>query len=398
MKLVVLTNILAPYRIPLFESLKRRVGEFTVLLMAKREENRQWEIGAVPFKTELLPGFHVRPGGHEVSLHINYGVLRVLRRLAPDVVLSGGFAPANVAALLYCKLYRRRFVGWGELTLRDGADSSFLRRGLRRWVTTQSDGSIASSSDAREAFLHYGGPTHRTLLCLMPIDVDQFRRRTEAFRRTAEWRRMRAQYPGPVLLSVGRLTDSKGYPELFKMYRRILEVLPEVSLVIVGDGPERGRYQKHVRDRGWKNVRFSGFVQADELPRYLAVSDLFVFPTRFDRYGAVLGEAMAAGLPVVSSIPASATKDLVEDGKTGFRIDPQDIDTAAATIVKALEMTAGEREAMTTAAYARVKQLDSDAAADSMTGFFLSLLDPGRCSDAVLGQAKAGKEIGAHDA
>ena len=98
MRLVIVTNILTPYRVPLFKTLAEQVDDLTVLLMAEQEENRQWQLGPVPFKTEILPGWHARPKGAEVSLHFNYGVIRRLRRLDAEVVLSGGFAPAHLAA------------------------------------------------------------------------------------------------------------------------------------------------------------------------------------------------------------------------------------------------------------------------------------------------------------
>ena len=95
MNVVVVTNILTPYRVPLFEALAEQCEQFTVLLMAEREENRQWVFGELPFRTEVLPGWHVRPRGAEVSLHLNYGVVRRLRLLNPDIVLSGGFAEVH---------------------------------------------------------------------------------------------------------------------------------------------------------------------------------------------------------------------------------------------------------------------------------------------------------------
>ena len=156
MKLVVVTNILTPYRVPLFARLAQQLDDCTVFLMAEREENRQWEIGSVPFRTELLPGWHLRPKGTEVSLHLNYGVVKRLRRLDPDVVLSGGFAPAHLAAFVYCKLFRKRYVQWGEFTLRDGAQSSPVRRFLRRKMISGADACVASSNEARDAFWHYG--------------------------------------------------------------------------------------------------------------------------------------------------------------------------------------------------------------------------------------------------
>ena len=58
MNLAVITNILTPYRVPLFEAIGKRVDRLHVLLMAEREENRDWILGATPFQCDVLPGFH----------------------------------------------------------------------------------------------------------------------------------------------------------------------------------------------------------------------------------------------------------------------------------------------------------------------------------------------------
>lgn len=377
MNLVVVTNILTPYRIPLFEALAHRVEDFTVLLMAEREENRQWRLDQPRFRVVLLPGIHYRPQGRAVSLHLNYGTMSCLRQLRPDVVLSGGFTSANVAAFVYCKVFRKRFVGWGELSRRDCEPTGMVRGLLRRWMITGSDGSIASSSDATDAFVHYGAPRDRVLLSLMAVEVDKLRQRTRAYRETEACRTARRKFKGPVLLSIGRLTRSKGYPELFDIYRRLRAWRPDLSLVIVGDGPDRERYARYVMQQGWRHVHFSGFVQTDELPKYLAVADLFVFHTLTDPFGAVLSEAMAAELPVVASVYAGATRDLVEEGVTGFRIDPKEPDSSAVAIVRALDLPPGRLASFREAAYDRVKAFDIEPSAERMVGFLRWLVDTG---------------------
>lgn len=377
MNLAVVTNILTPYRVPLFDAMRERVDRLCVFLMAEREENRDWTLGATPFQCDVLPGFHIKLPGAEVSLHVNYGVMRALRRANPDVVLSGGFAPANVAAWLYCRLHRRPFVGWGELSMQDVANTSLLKRELRRMMTSWSDGAIASSTDARNVFVHYGAPPARVLTSVMPIDVEYFHTRAMASRTSGWFQTERARYPGPILLSVGRFAEGKGYRELFAIYEHLVRQRPGVSLLLVGDGPERPNYEAYARSQNWEHVHFLGYRQAAEVAKFLALADVFVFPTLLDRFGAVLSEAMAAELAVVSSIHAAATQDLVDDGVTGFRIDPRDAERSARVILHVLEMAPAERAALGRAAYERVRRHTIDSAADEMVRFLASLAEPG---------------------
>ena len=241
-------------------------------------------------------------------------------------------------------------------------------------MTSWSDGAIASSSEARDVFLHYGAPASKIQTAIMPIDVEYFHAQAMVWR-NSEWFKKESEpaMPRPILLSVGRLTERKGYRELFAIYEVVVKQRPDVSLLIVGDGPDRAIYESHVRSQNWKNVHFLGFRQADEVVKYLALADLFVFHTLSDPFGAVLSEAMAAELPVISSIYASATTDLVNDGVTGFCIDPKHTELSAQVLLRVLAMTSSERAALGRAAYERVRCHDIDSTADHMVDILKAL-------------------------
>jgi glycosyltransferase involved in cell wall biosynthesis len=373
MNLVVVTNILTPYRIPLFDAIRQRVGRFNVLLMAEREENRDWTLPSVLFEHEVLDGMHFRLPNAPVSLHVNTGVMRRLRQLNPDVVLGGGYAPANAAACIYCKLQRRKYVSWGELRMRDIDDVSLLRRGIRWAITAGSAGAVASSSEAKDVFVRLGAAPEKVLTAVMPIDVEFFNARARAFRTSPEFAPQRAAYTGAVLLAIGQLIDRKGYRELFDIYADVLAKRPDTALLILGDGPQRADYEALVRSRGWSRVAFLGFRQADEVVRYLALADVFVFPTLDDPFGAAVAEAMAAEVPVVSSRFAAATRDLVDQGVTGYCIDPRDTQASAETILTILAMAPGERRALGRRGYERVRCHDIETTAAQMVRFLHTL-------------------------
>ncbi len=374
MKLAVVTNILTPYRIPLFESLGKSTKACTVLLQARQEENRQWRLRPFSFHAEILPGLHLKPPGAEVSVHLNYGVLRRLRRLDPDVVLSGGFAPAHVAAFLYCKLSGKRYVQWGEFTLRDGAQSSRIKRGLRRLLISGADGCVASSKDAHDAFAQYGADPASILTASMPFEAEELHERVGVCRLAHRESPAREQPSGPALLSVGQLIPRKGWDELFAIYREVVKARPDTVLLIAGDGPCRVAYERLVREAGWSRVRFLGHLDEARLAEQFALADLFLFPTRYDAYGLVLAEAMAAELPVVSSVHAAATRDLVEEGVTGYAIDPRDAEASAGTIVGLLALSGERRRAIGRAAYERVRSCDTKPTADRMVRFLRTIV------------------------
>jgi len=115
-----------------------------------------------------------------------------------------------------------------------------------------------------------------------------------------------------ILLYVGPLMERKGIDYLIKAMPQILKEHSGVGLVILGDG-EKEWLENLAKELGVrKNIRFEGFVPEDDLPEYYKAADIFVFPSLLEGFGMVLVEAMASGLPIVSTT-ATAIPEVVGD-------------------------------------------------------------------------------------
>lgn len=157
----------------------------------------------------------------------------------------------------------------------------------------------------------------------------------------------------PRLLFVGRLRYYKGLDTLL----HALRALPEVRLTVVGDGPMRASWQRLAHELGVAGrVDFVGEVDEAALPAYYARADLFVLPAnaRAEAFGTVLLEAMAAGLPVVSTEVGTGTSWVNQDGVTG-RVTPPRDPTALAAAIGDLLAQPDRLAAMGRAARARVE-------------------------------------------
>jgi len=118
----------------------------------------------------------------------------------------------------------------------------------------------------------------------------------------------------PLLIAVGRLTVQKGYPDLIAAMARLVDELPEATLLIVGTGEMRAELEVIIRDYGLDEHVFMLGLRED-VPALLAAADLFVSASHWEGLPVALLEAMAAGLPVV----ATAVGDIpsVVSGETG---------------------------------------------------------------------------------
>jgi phosphatidylinositol alpha-1,6-mannosyltransferase len=130
-----------------------------------------------------------------------------------------------------------------------------------------------------------------------------------------------------VLLSVGRLQKRKGHDHVLRALPEVLQQLPSLVYLVVGDGEERRSLEALAHELGVAHaVRFIGEVPTEDLPRYFNTCDIFVLANRtlptgdFEGFGIVFLEASACGKPVIAG-DSGGTADPVRDGWNGLRID-----------------------------------------------------------------------------
>ncbi len=135
------------------------------------------------------------------------------------------------------------------------------------------------------------------------------------------------------ILFVGRLEKRKGLGDLLRAYRAMLPRVPRSRLIIVGDGPLRGRVESYIARHRLPNVVMAGYVPESVKPRYYNSADIFCAPaTGAESFGIVLLEALATGLPVVATeVPGYMS--VLEPGKDSVTVQPKNWRELAASLV-----------------------------------------------------------------
>lgn len=113
-KVVIVTNILSPYRVPLFDLISQAEGlGLRVVALAESEANRQWRVvrSQNHFGFEILRGWHGFIWRWELPIHLNWGLGRTVRSYSPDVIITSGYDnPAFWQAFFHAKAHRKPFI------------------------------------------------------------------------------------------------------------------------------------------------------------------------------------------------------------------------------------------------------------------------------------------------
>ncbi len=138
-----------------------------------------------------------------------------------------------------------------------------------------------------------------------------------------------------VILAVGRLHIQKGFDVLLKAFSKVYSNRQDVRLLIMGEGPDRAFLEQQRDKLGLREVvDMPGFV-ANPLP-YMTNADLFVFSSRWEGLGNALIEALACGVKVVATDCPNGPREILENGRYGELVPPDDPEALAVAMMRAL--------------------------------------------------------------
>lgn len=333
-RIAVVTEIPTPYRRPVFDALRGDPGlGFDFYFLARAQADRRWGDHLSPGDA-VLPGFQFCVRGHH-TFHFNGGVRGLLAKDYAAFVLGGYAQPALLRIIAHA---RRREIPYVLMTESHfGKRRSRLKSALKEpWLRRIYGGSAANlvaSTAAAEYVRHYGAPADAIFELPNSIDGAAYARAVDGARGAArEWRARQGWSDRPVLLHVGVLNARKGVDRLWEAFVSLRARHPGLALLWVGEGEaEAGLRAKAAASPG--DVAFAGYVPPADLPLYYAAADIFALASVEEPFGAVVLEAMAAGLPVVTTDRVGAARDFVEAGANGAVVPAG----SAAALAEALE-------------------------------------------------------------
>ncbi len=328
-RLVILTEIISPYRIPLFNALAQNpeVDLHVIFLAETDPELRQWQIPKeeIEFSYQILPSWRRRVGRYNAL--VNRGVGSAMAKAAPDVILCGGYNyVASWQALFWARMHKIPFYLWSESNVQDLRRGHALVEFLKAEFLTKCSGFVVPGRSALEYLRVHKIEDGAIFAAPNAVDNDYFAVASAAARQNAARVRPELVLPKRYFLFVGRLVREKGVVELLSAYAQLDgSIRQQVGLVLVGDGAIRPLLALQAASIAPGVVRFAGFAQREQLAVYYALAETLILPTYTDTWGLVVNEAMASGLPVIVSQVAGCAADLVKENWNGLLVAPRDV-------------------------------------------------------------------------
>ena len=346
-RILFLTNYASPYRVRFFDELGKS-AQVTVLYSDRRgtlsHRNEKWfEEGEGGFRSVQLSG-PIGKGRRTLC----FSVLPWLKREYDAIIVAGYSSPTAILAMLWMRLMGIPF--YMEI---DGGlirESKGARYRIKRFLVRLPRGWLSTGTYPTHFLTHYGADPKRIIeypfSSLFAADI------LEEIPSAAEKQALREKLGIPekrMILAVGQFIYRKGFDILLHGAK---DLPADVGIYIVG-GEADERYINLRQELGLeKNVHFWGFRTRDQLTELYKAADLFCLPTREDIWGLVVNEAMAFGLPVVTTEQCVAGMELVENGVNGCLVPIEDPDALSEGLNK---MLSSDLEAMGRASLQKIQ-------------------------------------------
>ena len=351
------TNLPSPYRVDFFNAL----GAFpdldvTVAFLFRPKDNTERD---AKWYSENYTGFHPifldrrvkLPGGQSFHPELK----KLLKKNWDRIVFCGYSYLSMMHGIRF--LSRRKIPFYLEI---DGGligNDSALRLRIKRQCFSAAAGWFSTGKASDRYLLHYGAKSEG--IVRYPFSSVRRSEIASASELTPEAKQARRERLSisekSVLITVGQFIPRKGFDLLLRAAK---ELPRELGIYIVGGTPT-GEYLDLVRDNDLRNVHFLDFMVKKELWQYYLAADLFVLPTREDIWGLVVNEAMACGLPVVTTENCVAGTELVEEGKNGFLVKTGDDGALRDGLLRALssDLSAMGLAALETAKHYTIEEM-----------------------------------------
>lgn len=319
-KVLIFHQALAPYRIDFWNTLNRYF-EINLFFMQRNLVNQKFNQILLREKLSLFANYHTR--GFDIkSKIIRWGFKTYIKQLKPDIVFAYEFSLTTILVYFILKLYKDSFklVITCDDNLEMAQSFSGYRKLFRNILINKIDFIIYTSESVADWYkTNFELKTDKTALVL-PI-IYQKENFQKSLKSTLEisnkYIKTHNLIDKKIFFYVGRFSEEKNLSLLIKAFDLVAKQNNEAILILIGDGSLKNDLILLTSSLGLQDrVLFVGRFEDKELMAWYNIGQIFILPSKFEPYGAVVGEALLSGARVICSEAAGANS-LIEEGKNG---------------------------------------------------------------------------------
>ena len=317
LKVLITSNIPAPYFVAYLNELSKYCDVFAVFenKTSPDREDAWYRNEDLKFTFKVL---NVCTMGTRVG--VSFKILKFLSAKEFDrIIVANPTTPTGIIALLYCRWNKVPFIIQSEGGFQ-GSGIGFKEH-FKKYIMEKAKYYLTGMGNDDDYFLAYGATKDK----LRPYPFSSMYESTinKKLLSKVEKNVLRKELnvrENIIIISVGRFIKCKGFDILLKI---VPQIKGDVGIYIIGGKPTN-EYKSIITNLGINNVHFLEFCQPEILKKYYEMANIFILPTREDTWGLVINEAMANGLPVITTNKCIAGLQLIENGVNGYIVPTDD--------------------------------------------------------------------------
>ena len=317
-RIAILTNIIPPYRLPLFNGIAKTY-KLDVLVCKENEKNRKWKIEEKNlFNTIKLKGFELNLKnslGDYRFVYLKFSIITYLIFKRPDYLIIGDASLTSYFAAFLCNILGIKYIWWNEILPFTPINKGLVEK-LRRYSITHAYHHFVSGTLAKEFIESYGIPSSKVSIIPDAVDNQKYFDYYQQYKDKKEKIRKRYNISQDdfVYLYVGQFIKRKNLDIILKSFKLLHHEDQKVKLFLVGGGPEKEKIEKFRREYCLEDyIIVEDFLQEKELAQIYTISDALILLSESEPWGMVVNEAMCFGLPILTSSKVGASADLINE-------------------------------------------------------------------------------------
>lgn len=319
MKVLFIFNHPAPYKVNLFNGLAKYI-DLDVIFERKFASDRPkvfYNCNQYDFNVTFFNKGYIGKEGTNTNELVKY--IKNNHAKYDLIILNGYSHLTEMKAIRYMHKNNIKFVLYvnGGVIKHD----TFIKRRIKQYFIKKANAYMSPSTKASEYLIHYGANKNKIFeypystifdkdVIISPLTIEEKNNIRRKWYITED---------RPLFITASQFIERKNIEQILRVFAK-----NKLPLLLIGSGPLRTDYLEYIRDNDLNNIKMMGFLKKEDLFEVMRSADYFITLSKEDIYGHTINEAMANGLPVISSDKVVASSKLIKDGYNGFVVPLKD--------------------------------------------------------------------------